>query len=72
MTFDTLIALVDTLKQHADVTILTKQPSVVEKFCEENGITAKIYEWKLGGPSFKIQKAKSKKQKEGMIGSENS
>jgi hypothetical protein len=53
---------VDTLKNEQYITILTKQPSVIERFCEENGITATIHEWKLGGPSFKIQNTKYKIQ----------
>ncbi|MBP6921698.1 DEAD/DEAH box helicase, partial [Candidatus Gracilibacteria bacterium] len=32
--------------------ILTKQPSVMEKFCADNDIEAEIHAWKLGGPSF--------------------
>jgi len=53
--FDTLTELVDAIKKQKKVTILTKQPSVIEKFCHDNSLDVTIYEWKLGGPSFKIQ-----------------
>lgn len=53
--FDTLTELVDAVKKQKKVTILTKQPSVIEKFCHDNSLDVTVYEWKLGGPSFKIQ-----------------
>jgi hypothetical protein len=34
------------------IIVLTKQPSVMEKFCADNEIEARIHAWKLGGPSF--------------------
>lgn len=55
LAFDTLTELVDAIKKQKKVTILTKQPSVIEKFCQDNSLEVSIYEWKLGGPSFKIQ-----------------
>gem|GEM_PF-3742944 len=59
--FDTLIDLVDALQKQSKVTILTKQPSVVAKFCEENKITATVFGWKLGGPSFMINKKEERR-----------
>lgn len=53
--FETLTELVDAVKKQKKVTILTKQPSVIEKFCQDNSLDVKIYEWKLGGPSFKMR-----------------
>ena len=53
--FETLTELVDAVKKQKKVTILTKQPSVIEKFCHDNSLDVTIYEWKLGGPSFKLQ-----------------
>lgn len=69
---ETLTELTRVLKEQTDVTILTKQPSVVERFCEENSITtAKIFEWKLGGPSFTIKKKEERRNnKVRSIGSE--
>jgi hypothetical protein len=31
-----------------EIIVLTKQPSVMEKFCADNEIEATIYAWKLG------------------------
>ncbi len=45
--FDTLTALVDAVKKQKKVTILTKQPSVIKKFCKDNSLDVTVYEWKL-------------------------
>jgi hypothetical protein len=45
--FDTLTELVDAVKKQKKVTIITKQPSVIEKFCKDNSLDVSIYEWKL-------------------------
>jgi len=45
--FDTLTELVDAVKKQKRVTILTKQPSVIEKFCKDNSLEVTIHEWKL-------------------------
>ncbi len=69
LTFETLTELVDAVKKQKKVTILTKQPSVIEKFCQDNSLEVTIYEWKLGGPSFvlrtKRQSTKDKVQNDG-------
>jgi microsomal dipeptidase-like Zn-dependent dipeptidase len=45
--FETLTELVDAVKKQKKVTILTKQPSVIEKFCRDNSLEVTIHEWKL-------------------------
>lgn len=54
---DTLSELVEFLKEgkgkrekgrQRTILILTKQPLVMEKFCSENEIEARIHAWKLG------------------------
>ncbi len=45
--FETLTELVDAVKEQKKVTILTKQPSVIEKFCHDNSLDVTIREWKL-------------------------
>lgn len=45
--FGTLTELVDAVKKQKKVTILTKQPSVLEKFCRDNSLEVTIHEWKL-------------------------
>lgn len=47
LSFETLTELVDAIKKQKKVTILTKQPSVIEKFCQDNSLEVTIYEWKL-------------------------
>jgi len=49
---DTLSELVEFLKKQSNILVLTKQPPVMEKFCADNEIEARICAWKLGGPSF--------------------
>ena len=55
LAFDTLTELVDAVKKQKKVTILTKQPSVIEKFCRDNSLEVTIHEWKMGGPSFVLR-----------------
>lgn len=61
--FSDLSELIEVVKWHEDITILTKQPSVVERFCSDNGLTPFIYEWRLGWPSFMIKKKEEIKNK---------
>lgn len=58
---DTLSELVQFLKKYKgqstkdkrnEIIVLTKQTPVMEKFCADNEIEARIHPWKLGGPSF--------------------
>ena len=49
---DTLSELVEFLHKQKNILVLTKQTPVMEKFCADNEIEARIHGWKLGGPSF--------------------
>ena len=49
---DTLSELVEFLHKQKNILVLTKQTPVMEKFCADNEIEARIHPWKLGGPSF--------------------
>ena len=49
---DTLSELVEFLHKQKNILVLTKQTPVMEKFCADNEIEARIHAWKLDGPSF--------------------
>ncbi len=56
---DTLSELVEFLHKQKNILVLTKQTPVMEKFCADNEIEARIHAWKLGGPSFVLKSPSS-------------